>query len=100
MNPAKYNEYEYINFLIASPRVYSSTEAARVQPEQDNPPAHDAITRLLHRLELDSNELWAEARDQVDRKQGVLVLDDSTLDKQYATQIGLVTRHWFWPFSG
>jgi putative transposase len=63
MNPAKYNEYEYINFLIASPKVYSCTEAARVQPEQANPPAHDAITRLLHRLELDSATLWAEAQE-------------------------------------
>ncbi len=94
MNPPKYNEYEYINFLIASPGVYSCTEAARVQPEQDNPPPHDAITRLLHRLELDSDELWAESEGQVDRKQGVLVLDDSTLDKHYAKQIELVTRHW------
>ena len=94
MNPPKYNEYEYINFLIASPRVYSCTEAARVQPEQDNPPAHDAITRLLHRLELDSDELWVESEGQVDPKQGVLVLDDSTLDKHYAKQIELVTRHW------
>ena len=94
MNPAKYNEYEYINFLIASPKVYSCTEAARVQPEQSNPPAHDAITRLLHRLELDSTALWAEAETQVDRQHGVLVLDDSTLDKQYAKQIELVSRHW------
>lgn len=94
MNPPKYNEYEYINFLIASPRVFSCTEAARVQPEQENPPAHDAITRLLHRLELDNEELWAEATEQVDPKRGVMVLDDSTLDKQYATQIELVTRHW------
>ena len=94
MNPPKYNEYEYINFLIASPRVYSCTEAARVQPEQDKPPAHDAITRLLHRLELDGDELWAEAQGQVDEQQGVLVLDDSTLDKHYAKHIELVTRHW------
>lgn len=94
MNPAKYNEYEYINFLIASPKVYSCTEAARVQPEQSNPPTHDAITRLLHRLELDSSALWAEAQAQVNRQQGVLVLDDSTLDKQYAKQIELVSRHW------
>jgi hypothetical protein len=36
MNPPRYNEYEYINFLITSSRVYSCTEAARVQPEQDN----------------------------------------------------------------
>lgn len=94
MNPPKYTEYEYIDFLIATPKVYSCTEAGRVQPEQDKPPAHDAITRLLHRLELDSEALWAEAQGQVERKRGVLVLDDSTLDKHYAKKIELVTRHW------
>jgi hypothetical protein len=30
----------------------------------------------------------------VDRGKGVLVLDDSTLDKPYAAQMALVTRHW------
>jgi len=94
MNPPKCDEYDYINFLIATPRVYSCTEAARVQPEQEDPPAHDALTRLLHRLEPDSEALWAEAQAQVTRQQGVLILDDSTLDKFYARKIELVSRHW------
>jgi hypothetical protein len=37
MNPPKVNEYDYINFLIGTQRVYSCTEAARVQPEQPQP---------------------------------------------------------------
>jgi len=51
MNPPKYNAIEYINFLIATQKVYSCSEAGRVQPEQPEPPADDAINRLLHRLE-------------------------------------------------
>lgn len=94
MNPPKCDEYDYINFLVATPRVYSCTEAARVQPEQEDPPAHDALTRLLHRFEPDSEALWAEAQDQVTFHQGVLILDDSTLDKFYARKIELVSRHW------
>lgn len=94
MNPHKCDEYDYINFLIATPKAYSCTEAARVQPEQENPPAHDALTRLLHRLEPTSEALWAEARPQIMRNQGVLILDDSTLDKFYARKIEMVTRHW------
>jgi len=94
MNPPKCDAYDYINFLVATPNTYSCTEAARVQPEQENPPAHDALTRLLHRLEPSSEALWAEAQPQVARQQGVLVLDDSTLDKFYAQKIELVTRHW------
>lgn len=94
MNPPKCDEFDYINFLVATPKAYSCTEAARVQPAQDDPPAHDALTRLLHRLEPGSEALWAEAQRQVILDQGGLVLDDSTLDKFYARKIGLVTRHW------
>lgn len=94
MNPPKCDEYDYIHFLVATPKAYSCTEAARVQPVQENPPAHDALTRLLHRLEPDSEPLWAEAQSQVNPQQGVLILDDSTLDKFYARKIGLVSRHW------
>lgn len=58
------------------------------------PPAHDAFTRLLHRLEPDAETLWHEAASQVERQPGILVLDDSTLDKPYAKKIELVSRHW------
>lgn len=94
MNAPKCRPEDSINFLVASPRVVSGTEAARVQPVQPDPPAHDAFTRLLHRLEPDPDRLWAEAAPQVRRDGGILVLDDSTLDKPYARTIGLLTRHW------
>jgi hypothetical protein len=61
MNAPKCNEYDYIDFLIATPRVYSCTEAARVQPDQDDAPSHDAINRLLLRIETNSEDLWQEA---------------------------------------
>ena len=94
MNPAKVNEYDYINFLIGTQQVYSCTEAERVQPDQENGPAHDAVTRLLHRLTTSTERLWQEAKEQVDLSKGVLIADDSTLDKWYSRQIELVTRHW------
>ena len=65
-----------------------------MQPEQLDPPAHDAFTRLLTRLEPDPDTLGTEAEPGVRRDDGVLVVDDSTLDKPYATSIELVTRHW------
>ena len=83
----------YINFLVASPRAVTATEAARVAPGT-HPPAHDAFTRLLHRLEPDPTALWQEAAPLVDRHNGILIVDDSTLDKPYAKKIDLVTRHW------
>lgn len=95
MNAPKVKPSDYIQFLIASPRVVSGTEAARVQPEGEAQGAsHDAFTRLLHRLEPDPQALWEEARTQVNRRRGVLVLDDTILDKPYARRMELVRRHW------
>jgi len=94
MNPPKCSDEDYINFVIASPRQVSATEAAKVQSEEKNAPAHDAFTRLLHRLEPDAETLWQESRSQLSLTQGILVIDDSTLDKPYAKKMDLVTRHW------
>jgi putative transposase len=94
MNAPRCTEFDYIDFLVATPRTCSCTEAARVQPEKPDAPAHDSFTRLLHRLEPDAETLWAEAGALVVRRRGVLVIDDSTLDKPYARKIDLVTSHW------
>jgi len=91
MNPPKYKEYDYINFLIATQKAYSCTEAERVQPDAENAPTHDAITRLLHRMEPRSEQLWCEAEQHVSLNSGILVMDDSTLDKFYAEKMELVT---------
>jgi putative transposase len=87
-------DLDYIQFLVASPRTYSCTEAARVQPVSPNAPAHDSFTRLLQRLEPDPEVLWQEAEPLVEKAKGFLVIDDSTLDKPYSKHIDLVTRHW------
>ena len=94
MSAPKVHATDYIQFLIATPKACSGTEAARVQPDQPDPPAHDAFTRLLTRLEPDPETLWRESQTQLDRTDGVLVIDDSTLDKPYARSIALVTKHW------
>lgn len=94
MNPPKCDEMDYINFLIAAQQVFSSVEASRTHPAGEQAPAHDAYTRLLKRLPPDSEMLWQEVEKLVERKVGVLVLDDSTLDKPYAAQMALVTNHW------
>ena len=94
MNPARVRPEDYIDFLIATPDAATAAEAARVQPARADAPAHDAFTRLLHRLEPDPEALWQEARPQVDLACGALVLDDTVLDKPYARHIDLVGRHW------
>src|SRR4051794_32550132 len=94
MNAPKCQPEDYINYLVASPRVVSGTEAARVQPDRANPPAHAAFTRLLHRLEPDSVAVGVEAAAQVRRGGDMLVLEDGPRDKPYARKIGLLTRDW------
>jgi putative transposase len=94
MNQAKVTDLDYINFLVASPLVFSCTEAARVQPDTPRRAAHDALTRLLHRLDPTPTPLWDEAQQHVILHDGLLIIDDTTLDKPYAQQIALVHRHW------
>ena len=94
MNTPRCTPEAYIDFLVASQGRVCCTEAARVQPESPFAPAHDAFTRLLTRLEPDPEALWEEAEPLVRKARGVLVIDDSTLDKPYAKRIDLVTRHW------
>lgn len=94
MNPPKVRDEDYINFIIATPRLVTATEASLCQPESRNAPSHDAFTRLLLRLEPDPETLWSEAKTQIDLNQGILVLDDSTLEKPYSPFNALVYRHW------
>lgn len=94
MNPPKCDEMDYINFLIAAQNVFSSEEASRTHPAEEEPPAHDAYTRLLKRLPPDSNMLWQEVEPLIEKKIGVLVIDDTTLDKPYASKMAMVTQHW------
>lgn len=81
MNPPKCSEDDDLNFVIATPHSVSATEAAKVQGDFELAPAPDAFTRLLHRLEPDAETLWREAESQVSLRQGILVIDDSTLEK-------------------
>jgi len=94
MNPPKCSDEDYINFVIATPRTVTATEAARVQPEGVKMPQHDAFTRLLERLEPDPETLWTEAETQIEKVGGILVLDDSTLDKPFSKRNDLCYRHW------
>ena len=95
MSRAKVTDADLIDFLIATPRQATATEAARTQPAgSPGPAAHDAYTRLLHGLEPDATALRAEVGPDVRRESGVLVVDDSVLDKPYARAMDLVHRQY------
>ena len=65
-----------------------------MQPEPEKGAAHDAVTRLTPRLLPTTERLWQEAKAQVELSKGLLIADDSTLDKWYSRKIELVSRHW------
>lgn len=99
MNPPKVDDLDYIHFLIAAQKVFTCTEAARSQPASEDAPAHDAFTRLLQRRPptqefLLTEALWQEAESFVDRSDGLLILDDTTLEGPYANKIEHVSWHW------
>ncbi|VHO03999.1 hypothetical protein RHT_01162 [Candidatus Rhabdochlamydia sp. T3358] len=92
MNPPKCKEEDYIDFLIATQKAYSCTEVARVQPNEKV--SHDAILRMLHRIEPTSESLWQKSSQFVDKSKGYLVIDDSTLDKPMPSKMDLVSYQW------
>jgi hypothetical protein len=97
MNQPKCHELDYIYFLIAAQKAFTCTEAARCHPGDDgssSSPSHDAFTRLLRRNPPDPEALSRESGRFVEKKGGLLVLDDTTLDKPYAEKMDLVTYHW------
>ena len=93
MNPPRATAEDYIAFLVATPGEGTATEMGRCQPARPDAPAHDAFTRLLNRLEPDPEALWHEVRPLLPAD-GVLVFDDTVLDKPFARHMGLVARFW------
>lgn len=49
-------------FLIANQRIYSFTEAAKIQPEKEHVRSHDPLNSLLYRINIDREPLWKEAK--------------------------------------
>ncbi len=94
MNYPKIEEEDYIDFLVGSPKVFTCTEAARVQPKSSRAPAHDSLTRMLQRLKPSAQKLWEEVEPLVNKDRGLLIVDDSTLDKPYSKKMDLVSYHW------
>lgn len=75
---------------MAAANVFTCTEAARCYPNGSDSPSHDAFTRLLQRWPPDTEALWIESSHLVQPGEGILIVDDTTLDKPYAKKMDLV----------
>lgn len=72
----------YSHFLIASQNRYSGVELSKVSDNM----AHDAVSRWLSKFTFAPPELWNQVKDLTNRSSGYLVLDDTTLNKQYSRE--------------
>ena len=86
MNPSKVTDQVYIQFLIAAQRVYTCTEAAICQPEQETPAAHDAFSRLLLRQPPDTAALWQEVKPLIRLQEGALLIDANSALRSPSSQ--------------
>ncbi len=75
----KWTKDVYCQFLLASQRNFTATQAADLTAV-----SHDVITRWLTSVKLTPNILWEHIENLVEKKGGVLVVDDSVIAKQYS----------------
>lgn len=83
----------YTTFLIANGNRYSGVEMAKALKEKSHAPAHDSISRWLLDQTFEPNDLWKHVQPEV-RLDSSLIIDDSTLDKQWSPRNELVGFHW------
>jgi hypothetical protein len=92
INPAKCTEFDYINFLIASLRVFSCTEASKSNYLDTN--VHLKLTILLLACLPDSlwiRRLYGEGKKLFPPEIGLLIIDNVP-DKPHSKNIDLVYR--------
>jgi putative transposase len=75
----KWNKDLYCQFLLASQRNFTATQAAELSST-----SHDQITRWLTSVKLTPNILWEHVENIIEKEGGVLVVDDSVIAKQYS----------------
>ena len=94
VNKPKVTAEYFIDFLVTTPVNMMAMEAQGTNPVGSGEPSDDAYTRLLHRLEPTNDALWLEVKAEICLTSGVLVLDDTVLDKPYPRKMVLVHHMW------
>jgi putative transposase len=83
----------YTKFLIANGNRYSGVEMSKALNLSIPAPAHDSISRWLLEQTFEPSDLWTYAQQEVCLESS-LIVDDSTLDKQWSPKNELVGFHW------
>jgi putative transposase len=83
----------YTAFLIANGNRYSGVEMSKALNLSEYAPAHDSVSRWLSQQTFEPSDLWEHVRSEV-RLESSLIVDDSTLDKQWSPKNELAGFHW------
>lgn len=84
----------YTDYLLCS---FGSVTATGLSQLVDGAVSHDQVTRLLAGEEKRSAHLWQKVKPlvrQVERCDGVLIIDDTVAEKPYTDENELVCWHW------
>ena len=85
INPPKCSNFDYINFLIASSRVFSCIKASKCI-------FVDSISSPRLFYSVSSKALWEEVKNLFTPEVCFLIIDDTVLDKPYSKCMDLVYR--------
>jgi hypothetical protein len=83
----------YTTFLTANGNRYSGVEMSKALNMESLAPAHDSISRWIAEQTFKPNDLWQHVKTKVHLKSS-LIVDDTTLDKQWSPKNELVDFHW------
>jgi transposase len=89
----EFNLDTYTAFLTANGNRYSSVEVSKVLSLKVHAPAHDSISRWLLEQTYEPSDLWKHVQSHV-HEESSLIVDDTTLDKQWSPKNELVAFHW------
>lgn len=83
----------YATFLRVTSQRYSALSLSEVSPY---PISHDSISRWLEETHCQPKDIWEKAKGCVLNKKGLLVADETVLDKSRSSKMELVR----WQYSG
>lgn len=83
----------YCSFLQVTSQRYSALSLSEVSPTNLS---HDAISRWLTDTKCQPKDIWESAKDCVVGKSGIIIADETVLDKSRSNKVELVS----WQYSG
>ena len=89
----------YTDYLLSS---FGQVTATGLSAMLDQGVSHDDVTRFLSQVESGSKALWEQVKPVIraaekelkEQEAGLLVIDDTIIEKAYTDENGLVTVHY------